>query len=86
LNEGEDVAAGDSAARECLASYIVHAPFSLVRLHYDRDAGIVTYEARASSRSNLPGPAPERFSPLDALAALTAHIREKGFQLVRYCG
>jgi hypothetical protein len=83
LNEGEGVAAGDSAARERLAS---HAPFSLVRLHYDRDAGIVTYEARASSRSNLPGPAPERFSPLDALAALTAHIREKGFQLVRYCG
>jgi hypothetical protein len=46
----------------------------------------VTYEARASSRSNLPAPAPERFSPLDALAALTAHIPEKGQQVVRYCG
>jgi hypothetical protein len=80
--EGEGVSAGDSAARERLASYL--APFSLARLHYDRDAGFVTYEARASSRSNLP--APERFSPLDALAALTAHIPEKGVQLVRYCG
>jgi hypothetical protein len=47
-------------------------------------ASIVTYEARAFSRSNLP--APERFSPLDALAALTAHIPEKGQQVVRYCG
>jgi hypothetical protein len=47
--EGEGVAAGDSAARERLASY--HAPFSLARLHYDRDAGIVAYEQRASSRS-----------------------------------
>jgi hypothetical protein len=80
------VVAGDSAARERLASYLVHAPFSLARLHYDRAAGIVSYEARASSRSNLPAAAPQRFSPLDALAALTAHIPEKGFQLVRYCG
>jgi len=61
--EGEGVAPGDSAARERLASYLVHAPFSLARLHYHRDAGIVTYEARASSCSNLPAPAPERFSP-----------------------
>jgi hypothetical protein len=84
--EGEGVAAGDSAARERLASYLVHAPFSLARLHYDRDAGIVTYEERPSSRSNLPAPIPERFSPLDALAALTTHIPEKGQQDVRYCG
>jgi hypothetical protein len=44
--EGKSVAPGESAARERLASYLVHAPFSLARLHYDRDAGIVTYEAR----------------------------------------
>jgi hypothetical protein len=30
--------------------------------------------------------APERFSPLDALAALTAFIPEKRQQVVRYCG
>ena len=30
--------------------------------------------------------APERFSPLDALAALTAFVPEKGQQVVRYCG
>ena len=80
------MAAGDSAARERLAAYLVHAPFSLARLHYCRDTGIVTYEARASSRSNLPAAAPERFSPLDALAALTAFIPEKGQLIVRYCG
>jgi Transposase zinc-binding domain/Putative transposase len=84
--EGQSVVAGDSAARERLASYLVHAPFSLARLHYDRAAGIVSYQARASSRSDLPAPAQQRFSPLDALAALTAHIPEKRFQLVRYCG
>jgi len=84
--EGEGVSAGDSAARERLASYLVHAPFSLARLHYDRDAGVVTYEARSSQRSHLNPPAPKRFSAMDALAALTAFIPEKGLQLARYYG
>ena len=84
--EGEGVSAGDSAARERLSFYLVHAPFSLARLRYDRDAGAVTYEARAFSRSHLSSPAPERFTPLDALAALTPFIPEKGQQLVRYYG
>ena len=83
--EGESVAASDSAARERLASYLVHAPFSLARLRYDRHAGVVTYEARAPSRAHLSSPAPERFSPLDALAALTSFIPEKGLQIVRHC-
>ena len=84
--QGESVSPGDSAARESLASYIVHAPFSLARLHYDRDAGIVTYEPRTPSRWKLQEPSPQQLSPLDALAALTAHIPEKGQQIVRYCG
>jgi hypothetical protein len=84
--EGDGVPAGDSAARERLASYLVHAPFSLARLHYGRDTGVVTYEARAPSRSHPSSPDPQRFSPLDALAALTAFIPEKGQQIVRYYG
>jgi hypothetical protein len=84
--EGEGVSAGDNAARERLASYLVHPAFSLARLHYDRESGVVTYEARAPSRSHLSSPAPDRFSPLDALAALTAFIPEKGQQIVRYYG
>jgi hypothetical protein len=84
--EGVGVSAVDSSARERLASYLVHAPFSLARLHYDRHAGAVTYEARASSRSHPSSPAPEQFTPLDALAALTAFIPEKGLQLARYYG
>jgi hypothetical protein len=84
--EGDGVSAADSAARERLASYLVHAPFSLARLHYDRDAGVVTYDPCASQRSHFNSPAPERISPLDALAALAAFIPEKGLQLARYYG
>ena len=84
--QGQGVAACDSPARERLASYIVHPAFSLARLHYDRDAGVVTYDPRPSSRSIPSAASTERFSPLDALAALTAFIPEKGQQVVRYCG
>jgi len=84
--EGSGVADTDSHARERLASYIIHPAFSLARLHYDRDADIVTYDPPPSSRSNPSPMLADRFSPLDALAALTAFIPEKGQQLVRYCG
>ena len=84
--EGHGVAPSDSAARERLASYLIHPAFSLARLHYDRLARIVTYDPHPCSRS-IPSPAhPEQFSPLNALAALTAFIPEKGQQVVRYCG
>jgi hypothetical protein len=81
--EGQGVSAGDSAARERLASYQVHLPFSLARLPYDRDTGIVACEARACSRAKLASPAPQRFSPLHALAAPAAYIPGKGKQVVR---
>ena len=84
--EGQGVSAEDSAARERLASYLVHPPFSLARLHYDRDAGVVTYDPRAPSRAHSSPAARQQFSPLDALAALTAFIPEKGQQIVRYYG
>ncbi len=72
--------------RKYLECGMVHPAFSLARLHYDRDAGIVTYDRRPSSRSIPSATAPEQFSPLDALIALTAFIPEKGQQVVRYCG
>ncbi len=84
--EGNVVSPDDSGARERLASYLVHAPFSLDRLHYDRDAGVVTYDPRSSQNSYPNSTAPQRLSPLDALAALTAFIPEKGLQLARYYG
>jgi hypothetical protein len=84
--EGHSVSPEDSASRERLASYLVHAPFSLARLQYDRNSGVVTYDGRALQSSYLDSGSSQRLSPLDALAALTAFIPEKGLQLVRYYG
>ena len=83
--EGNRVLPDESASRERLASYLVHAPFSLARFHYDRDAALVAYDPRPQ-RPHFDSGSPQRFSPLDALAALTAFIPEKGLQLVRYYG
>jgi hypothetical protein len=84
--EGHSVSPEDSASRERLASYLVHAPFSLARFHYNGNRGVVTYDRCASQSSHLDCGSPQRLSPLDALAALTAFIPEKGLQLVRYYG
>jgi len=84
--EGEGVPADDSPARERLASYLVHAPFSLARLRYHRDEAAVTYALRTPARCCSNSQASERFTPLDALAALTAFIPQKGQQTVRYYG
>lgn len=73
--------------RLALRSFEVMAPvppFCPPFLHYQRDAGVVTYDARASCRSHLNPQTSERFPPLNALAALTASIPEKGQQVVRY--
>ncbi|NWG14517.1 MAG: transposase [Acidobacteria bacterium] len=61
--EGEGVSADDSAPRERLASYLVHPPVALARLHHDRDGGIVTYNPRAPSRSHPSPTARIQFSP-----------------------
>lgn len=82
--EGHSVSPDDSASRERLASCLVHAPFSLARLHYDRDPGVVTYDPPPSQSSYLNSGSPATAPPLDALAALTAFIPEKGLQRARY--
>jgi len=69
------VSPADSASRERLASYLVHAPFTLARIHYNRDAGVVTYDPRASQSSFLNSDSAQRLPPLNALAALTAFDR-----------
>jgi hypothetical protein len=44
--QGEPVPPDDTAARERLARYILHAPFSQERMTYDRSAGTVACESR----------------------------------------
>ena len=85
--QGQPVQPEDTAARERLARYILHAPFSQERMIYDRSARTVSSEAKKNNGNlkNTPGGA--TVSPaLDWLAALVTHIPDKGHQLVRFYG
>jgi hypothetical protein len=81
---GEVVEPDDRAGLERLAAYILHAPFSQARVAYDRQARTVTFYPKNKKGTE---PAPPITRPaLDWLAALCAHIPDKGQQLVRYYG
>ncbi|MDP8274896.1 MAG: transposase [Candidatus Euphemobacter frigidus] len=74
-DEGED--------RERLAQYIIRSPFSTEKMRVTDPGGSIVYrsEMNPKIKRNF-----EVFSPTDFIAAITQHIPDKNFQLVRYYG
>ena len=75
---------GDQAGLTNLAQYIIRNPFSLAKLSYTNSTGMVTYRSKMTHGKNK-----KNFSISTAeefIAAITQHIPEKSFQLVRYHG
>ena len=68
---------------ERLAQYIIRNPFSVEKMHPDPETGTIIYRSGMNPkiRRNF-----EIFSPCDFIAAITQHIPDKNFQLVRYYG
>jgi len=67
-----------------LAQYIIRSPFSTAKLTYNNDTGMVIYHSgmtHGKNRKNFSISSAEEF-----IAAITQHIPEKSFQLVRYVG
>ena len=63
---------------------IIRSPFSTVKMTYNEQMGTVIYRSKMTygrNRRNF-----EFFSAVDFIAAITQHIPEKNFQLVRYYG
>jgi hypothetical protein len=73
----------DHQGREKLAQYILRAPFSLQKMRYQPTSRTVIYRSKMHRglKRNF-----EVFPVLDWLAAVTAHIPNKGEHLVRYYG
>ena len=73
---------------ERLAQYIIRNPFAVEKMQA-RDPNRVSPEGSIIYRSGL-NPKIQRnfevFTPCDFIAAITQHIPDKSFQLVRYCG
>ena len=73
----------DSRGRECLAQYILRSPFSQEKMTYREETKSVLYRAKMKPgvKKNF-----AVFPVMDWIATLTAHIPNKGEQMVRYCG
>jgi hypothetical protein len=65
-----------------LAQYIIRNPFSVEKMHVAPDGAII-YRSGMNPKINANF---RIFTPLDFIAAITQHIPDKSFQLVRYYG
>jgi len=85
---GPQIAAEDTQARERTASYLLHAPFSLERMSFEKTEGTIIYQGKCQFGHHAVrlNQGFIEFTPLDFLAAVTSFIPDKGQQLVRYYG
>jgi len=75
---------GEKKGIENLSQYIIRNAFSLVKLQYDQGASSVIYRSKMTHGKNKKNF--QVFSTLDFIAAITQHIPDPSFQLVRYYG
>ena len=80
VHQGERIEADDQAGRERVAAYILRAPLSQARMTSREETGAVIV------LSGKKGKEKTVVNALDWLAALTAHIPDRGEQRVRYYG
>jgi hypothetical protein len=84
VHNGVRIRRDDAKGMESLAQYIIRSPFSLGKMQYVAESAKVIYRSKMT-----PGRNKRNFKIFDAeefIAAITQHIPEKGFQLVRYYG
>jgi hypothetical protein len=62
-------------------------PFSVKKITYNAASGTVIYKSKTTQRKSKGGRENfQVFTALEFIAAITQHIPEKSFQLVRYYG
>jgi hypothetical protein len=83
VHNGKPVKRNDTDGLKRVAQYIICNPFSEEKMTYNEENGTIIYRSRmhAKTKRNF-----EVFSAEDFIAAITQHIPEKGFQMVRYYG
>lgn len=74
----------DEKGIENLSQYIIRNTFSLEKLKYEEGDSSVIYRSKMTHGKNKR--TFQVFSPLEFIAAITQHIPEPSFQLVRYYG
>ena len=73
----------DTNGLERIAQYIIRSPFSLEKMQYFKDTKQVLYQSKYNKKTKRNF---EVYKAHDFIAAITQHIPDKGFQMVRYYG
>ena len=84
VNNKARIAKDDKKRREALAQYIIRNTFSLDKLSYNRETSTVLYRSKMTSGKNKKNF--QVYTAEEFIAAITQHIPEKSFQMVRYYG
>lgn len=84
VHKGEQLACDDGDGQETLAQYVIRNPFSVEKIHYQQKSGQIVYKSKMTHGKNKKNF--EVYSAEEFIAAITQHIPEKNFQLVRYYG
>ena len=81
------LARDDSAGQEALAQYIVRNPFSVKKITYNDATGMVIYRSKKMPSKSKGGRKNfQVFTAEEFIGAITQHIPDKSFQLIRYYG
>jgi hypothetical protein len=84
VHAGNQIARDDRDGRKALAEYIPRNAFSEQKITTIEDTGTVIYRSGMTHGSNKKNF--EVFSAEEFIAAITQHIPDKSFQMVRYYG
>ena len=83
MHDSQRIQPSEKADLERIAQYIVRNPFSVEKMTLNPETGAVIYRSKMNPKHQRNF---EVFTPTDFIAAITQHIPDKGFQLVRYYG
>ncbi len=83
VHRSRRVLSEERADLERLAQYIIRNPFAVEKMQVNQPGGPIIYRSGMNEKIHRNF---EVFSPCDFIAAITQHIPDKSFQLVRYYG
>lgn len=83
-HNGMQVSRGDQVGQEAVAQYIIRNTFSLDKVTYKPETGMVVYKSKMTHGRNKKNF--KVFSAGEFIASITQHIPDKSFQLARYYG
>ncbi len=84
VHNGVRVKRDDEQGRENIGQYIIRNTFSIEKLTYNTKTGTVIYHSKMTQGNNKKNF--EVYTAEEFIAAITQHIPEKSFQMIRYYG